>query len=288
MTHHILRRRFLAGTASTAIGSLLFASGCKESATTPGPSGGGTDVDPDLGLEDAPRSDPPEAWGDLTGRLIYDGTAPEREKLVVDQDVECCGHFDIRDETLMVGEDGGLANVYIYLRRKSDWISPELEENVEPEVVLDNLDCIFQPHCMKIWASKQTYRIINSDPVAQNVAFAPRFDTQANIVIPVDEERTWNFRCGQNEPVPIACNYHPWESAYILPLEHPYVAITDSDGRFTIPLLPVGRHDFQVWHERTEGLEASDWTKGRFTIEISEGENDLGEIRLAPELFETS
>ncbi len=44
-------------------------------------------------------------WGDLVGRLVFDGKTPQRKKLTVDKDVECCGKFDIRDESLMVAAD---------------------------------------------------------------------------------------------------------------------------------------------------------------------------------------
>jgi len=226
-----------------------------------------------------------DVWGDLTGRLVYDGTAPERKKLTVDKDVDCCGKFDIRDESLMVGEDGGLQNVYIYVRSKGVPVCPELEEAVEEQVKLDNRDCIFVPHCMSIWYPKQEYYIVNSDPVAQNVAFSPLLDNQANVVIPVDGEATWKFNRAQRVPVPVKCNYHPWESAYVLPLDHPYVAITGKDGSFTIPKLPAGELEFQVWHERMGYLETEDWPRGRMTVAIESGGTDLGTIKLLPTLF---
>jgi hypothetical protein len=227
-----------------------------------------------------------DTWGDLTGKLVYDGTAPERKKLVVDKDVECCGKFDIRDESLMVGEDGGLQNVYIYVRTKRVAVCPDLEEQVEKQVLLDNRDCIFVPHCMTVWNSKQEFHIVNSDPVAQNVAFNPLLDKPANVVIPVGGDATWNFKRAQRLPVPIACNYHPWESAYILPLDHPYVAITGEDGSFTIPKLPAGELEFQLWHERVGYLDTKDWPKGRMKTTIQAGTNDLGTIKLAPSALE--
>ncbi len=227
-----------------------------------------------------------DAWGDLKGKLVYDGTAPERKKLVVDKDVECCGKFDIRDESLMVGKDGGLQNVYIYVRTKRVAVCPDLEEQVEKQVLLDNRDCIFIPHCMTVWNSKQELHIVNSDPVAQNVAFNPLLDKPANVVIPVGGDATWNFKRAQRLPVPIACNYHPWESAYILPLDHPYVAITGEDGSFTIPKLPAGELEFQLWHERIGYLDTKDWPKGRMKTTIQAGTNDLGTIKLAPSALE--
>jgi hypothetical protein len=229
-------------------------------------------------------------WGDLTGRLVYDGVAPERKKLTVDKDVECCGKFDIRDESLMVGEQKGLANVYVYVRSRRVNICPDLEEAAEEKVVLDNKDCIFKPHCMAIWIDKQEFEIVNSDPVAQNVAFSPLGDVPANIILPAPPaegaKATWKFRRSQSIPVPIKCNYHPWESAYILPKDNPYVAVTDMDGVFRIPKLPADELEFQVWQERIGYLDTDAWPKGRFQMTIQPGTNDLGTITLAPALFE--
>ncbi len=226
-----------------------------------------------------------DTWGDLTGQFIFHGKAPERKKLKVDKDVECCGKFDIRDESLMVGKGGGLANVYVYVRSRTVDICPELAKTVKDTVLLDNRDCIFQPHCMTIWYDQQKFHIVNSDPVAQNVAFSPFGDTPANIVIPVDGDATRTFKRKQTVPVPIKCNYHPWEKGYILPREHPYVAVSKADGTFRIPKLPAAELEFQVWHERIGYLATPDWTKGRFTMTVKPGANDLGPIKLDPSLF---
>jgi hypothetical protein len=227
-----------------------------------------------------------DEWGDLTGRFVYDGRASERRRLKVDKDMACCGKFDIRDESLMVGEEGGLGNVYVYVRSRRVRVNPEIENSIDKQVLLDNRDCIFMPHCMTIWCDKQEFYIVNSDPVAQNVAFNPLGDRPANIVIPVEGDATWTFRRRQSLPVPIKCNYHPWESAHVLPVDHPYAAVSAIDGTFRIANLPVGGLEFQVWHERVGYLATSDWSRGRFEMEIRPGVNDLGTIRLAPSMFE--
>jgi hypothetical protein len=231
---------------------------------------------------------PNDQWGDLTGRLVFDGTPPERKRLLVDKDVDCCGKYNIRDESLMVDGHGGLANVYVYLRNRQTTICPKLIESAPKQVLLDNRDCIFKPHCLKIWTDRQELLIVNSDPVAQNVAYSPIGDAPANIVLPVGAQATWRFQRKQNVPIPIACNYHPWEIAYILPRDNPYVDISAIDGTFTIGSLPVGKLEFQVWHERSGPLNTPDWTQGRFEITIRPGINDLGVIKLAPTLFEKS
>jgi len=269
MPERMDRRRFVSGTAAAAA---AIAAGLR------GPA-----------LARAAQSD---RWADLTGRLVYDGNAPERKKLKVDKDVDCCGKFDIRDESLMVGPEGGLANVYVYVRSRRVDICPDLEKSAEKRVTLDNADCIFKPHCLWIWHDKQEFYIVNSDPIAQNVAFSPLGDKPANIVMPPAKDgearpdATYTFSRKQNIPVPVACNYHPWESAYILPRGNPYVAVTKADGTFYIPKLPFGELEFQVWHERIGYLATADWRRGRFKMTIEAGINDLGTIKLDPKLFE--
>lgn len=224
-------------------------------------------------------------WGDLVGRFAFDGKVPERTKLKVDKDLECCGKFDIRDESLIVGSDGGLMNIFVYVRSKSVAICPELEQNVPPRVTLDNRDCIFQPHCLKIWYTKQEFYTVNSDPVAQNIAFEPLGDVPCNAVIPVGGNATYKFTRRQMIPVLIKCNYHPWESGYILPRDNPYVDISARDGTFRIAKLPVGELEFQAWQERVGYLNTPSWPKGRFTVSVKPGTNDLGTIKLAPTMF---
>ncbi len=224
-----------------------------------------------------------DEFGDLVGRFVFDGSAPEREKLTVDKDVECCGKFDIRDESLIVGDEDSLTNVYVYVRTKGVAVCPELETSVSEDVVLDNHDCIFQPHCMSIWYTKQQFEIVNSDPVAQNVAFSPVLDVAANIVLQVKGKATHKFGRRQTVPTPIKCNYHPWESAYMLIRDNPYVAVSQQDGTFRMPKLPVGTLEIQVWHERPGYLATPTWEKGRFEMEIKTGDNDIGTIKVAPE-----
>ena len=50
--------------------------------------------------------------------------------------------------------------------------------------------------------------------------------------------------------VPFKCNVHAWMHGYIGVLEHPFFAVTDASGRFSIPQLPPGTYTIEVWHER--------------------------------------
>ena len=240
-------------------------------------------------------------WGDLVGRFVYDGKAPERKRLKVDKDVEFCGKFDIRDESLMVGPDGSLANVFVYLRTPKVPISPEPDQLAAEADRPGQRGLHFQAALHGNLVREQEFRIVNSDPIAQNVDFRPTGDTPANIVLPACDakkssdgkpagkvEATWKFNRPQIEPILIKCNYHPWESGYILIRANPYYAVSAPDGTFRIPKLPAGRLEFQLWHERVGPLDSPGWSKGRSEVEIRPGTSDLGTIRLAPARFEKS
>ena len=50
--------------------------------------------------------------------------------------------------------------------------------------------------------------------------------------------------------VKVYCQMHSHMSASILVLDHPYFAIPDLDGSFTLAQVPPGRHTIVGWHER--------------------------------------
>ena len=80
----------------------------------------------------------------------------------------------------------------------------------------------------------------------------------------------------------------PWMKAYILHRAI-HMVVTKDDGSFEIKQLPVGEHEFQFWHEKTNFLVAKPaWLKGvQFGIKAGET-TDLGDIKLDPKLFSES
>jgi hypothetical protein len=57
-------------------------------------------------------------------------------------------------------------------------------------------------------------------------------------------------------------------TAYQLPIDHPYAAVTDENGQFTIPDLPTGKHSFILWHEAADG----GFVERKLAVEIKSGE----------------
>ncbi|MFI5177356.1 MAG: hypothetical protein ACHQO8_02270 [Vicinamibacterales bacterium] len=49
--------------------------------------------------------------------------------------------------------------------------------------------------------------------------------------------------------IPVSCDIHSHMSAYILVFSHPFFAVTDDDGRYTIPAVPAGAYTLLIWSE---------------------------------------
>ena len=49
--------------------------------------------------------------------------------------------------------------------------------------------------------------------------------------------------------VPVSCDIHSHMSAYILVFSHPFFAVTDDDGKYSIGSVPPGTYTLVVWSE---------------------------------------
>lgn len=226
-----------------------------------------------------------QEWGDLTGKFVFDGPAPTPAKLDVSKEPICAKHNAV-NEGIMVGPDGGLRNVVIFLASKKVPVHPDYEATAKDEVELDNKDCRFEPHVVTL-RTTQTLVLKNSDPVSHNSNVSAIGEAAFNPVIAPDGAARHQFSKSQNLPATVTCNIHSWMKGYVLPRDNPYAAVTGDDGSFTIKNLPAGTWEFQVWQESAGGLAARpDWKKGKFKLEIKPGANDLGTIQVAANLLE--
>ena len=48
----------------------------------------------------------------------------------------------------------------------------------------------------------------------------------------------------------VKCDIHPWMSAYVGVFTHPFFAVTDESGKFSIEGLPPGTYEVEAWHEK--------------------------------------
>lgn len=210
-------------------------------------------------------------FGTLKGKIVYDGAysplAPLYPKGGASKDNEVCGLEAAPNEAVLV-KDGGLANVFIWLDKVPKGVEVPASDN--PPVVFDQKHCVFLPHAL-IVRTGQTVRVLNSDPIAHNTHTKPERNNEFNSLVDQNGADLVYGRA-EKKPFMVMCDIHPWMSAYHLPLDHPYAAISGSDGSFEIPNLPAGKLVFKLWHEAGKELEKA------YKVEIKANETTTVEI----------
>lgn len=240
-----------------------------------------------------------EGWGNLSLTFVYDGVRPNQPTIDVTKDVEFCGKSPLLNESLIVNpENLGIANVVVMLnvKRGDDPppIHPSFDEMADAVIELNNQGCAFSPH-VAVLRVGQTLLLRNTDDVGHNVKGDP-FSSQAfNPIIAAHSEIAIDtLNQSERIPVLISCNIHPWMSSRLVVKDHPYVGVSDENGKVVIENLPTGTFQFVVWHEKCGYVSSStqeetevSWPRGKaeFTI-VADDENDQGTFSLAPSVFE--
>lgn len=196
----------------------------------------------------------PEGKGTLKGKVVLQGGAPDLPLLIRAgasiKDAEVCAAKDLPNERLVVSPDGGVANVFIYLRKAPP--GAEVPPPPEEEAVFDQKNCRFLPHVFLV-RTAQPVTIKNSDPILHNTHTYPGRNNGFNASIKSNGAESTVYDRAEAKPFEVKCDIHAWMIAYHLPLDHPYAAVTNENGEFEIPDVPSGDHRFQIWHEGAVG-----------------------------------
>jgi hypothetical protein len=224
---------------------------------------------------DGPALNSSERWGALSGRFIYDPSAP----------------LPANQAIIVEPATRGIKNVLVYARKVSR-VRPAAETGArDGKALLEIEDYAFNPRILAL-RLYQLLTIRNRDPVAHVFLMRPPLGVETNLLLGPGDETDHRFATQQYFPVVVNCSFHPWMTAYVLLRDNPYFALTDDYGWFEIRDLPAGEQiEFQVWHELGRGpnrsLEASpEWRKGRFPVTVPSGDVlNLGTIEVAPAAF---
>jgi len=213
-------------------------------------------------------------WGTIKGSVLLDGDVPKPVLLFAKgapiKDAAVCAAANTPDQSVVINpETKGIANVFIYMRKAPKDVYKD-EKPLPAQVVFDQKNCIFKPHAMIVRAG-QTVEVLNSDPIAHNTHTNTLKNTQQNILIapdtPKGKGQAIPLPLGESLPSKVVCDFHTHMVAYWLILDHPYMAVTDAKGNFTIKNLPVGKHEFRIWQERAGYLDR------KYIVDVVAGEN---------------
>ncbi len=199
-----------------------------------------------------------EGWGTIKGVVIYKGEPPEPKVLVKEgdttvKDPEVCAKHTITSEELVVNkENKGIQWAVVFVNRPAK-IHPDLQSPPEEPAILDQIGCVYVPHVLAI-REGQKLIVASQDPISHNTNIQGFRNTPWNRVLPPAEGMQTRLDgpslVAEPLPMPVACNIHPWMKAYIAVFNHPYFAVTNEKGEFTIEKVPAGTVHLVSWQEK--------------------------------------
>lgn len=239
-------------------------------------------------------------WGTLQVRFVYRGEIPARDRLALDKDVDVCSKNHPREEDVVVHPaNRGLQNVVVWLDVKRadelDGIHPRYRKTEQAKVVLTNQSCRFEPR-VTLLRTSQTLVLGNDDPIPHSTVAFLTYNQPFNFGLARQGGKPVELKLprAESRPALVSCPIHAWMKGFLLVQDHPYMAVSDADGRLRIPDVPAGTHVFRFWHEKSGYLKTLpvdgrkvEGKKGRFTLTLTaEAVTDLGDVALTAADFE--
>jgi plastocyanin len=192
--------------------------------------------------------------GVIRGRVRLSGRNPGNAVIRMGLDPGCTALNEGRrvvQEVVLTGPDGGLANVFVAL----EGTFPRTPAPATP-VVIDQRGCVYQPRVVGARAG-QMLEVRNSDPLLHNVHSRSSGPNAFNVGQP-QAGVVSTFRLeAQPGMLRLACDVHRWMTAFVGVVDHPYFAVTGTDGAFQLAGVPPGTYRIRAWHERYGDLSQS-------------------------------
>jgi plastocyanin len=209
---------------------------------------------------------PGRSWAEtIKGSVRYAGAPIERKKVSVTIDQYICGK-EKGPEDLILSSNNGIQNAVVSLQNpppnaKRDWKFPPAK--------MDQKQCSFVPRVVIVPVG-ETMEFLNSDRLLHNVRSAAKENSPFNRAQP--HARTISFVFKQPELLRVDCDLHSWMRGWVVVAAHPFYAVTDEQGEFSIENVPPGKYTLQIWQESlgtvTQDVTVGNKATARVTVEM--------------------
>jgi plastocyanin len=218
---------------------------------------GGSKPDQKSAATQGKRVDPATA-GSISGSVKFEGTPPVAETIRLTKDCVTGSGPNPQSEAVLVGANGGLQNVFVYVRDGLD--SAYSFDPPAAPAELKQTGCEYRPRVMGVQVG-QPIDIENADPTLHNVHALPMVNTEFNKHQPTQGQHMTHVFTAPEVMVRFKCDVHPWMSSWVGVVSNPFFAVSDQEGHFNIKGLPPGTYTLEAWHEKY-GRQTSQVTVG--------------------------
>jgi len=178
--------------------------------------------------------------------VTYNGEIPKPVEINMRSAGRCAEQHaePVFDQPVQV-VDGKLAGALVYI--KSGLEGRAFSFPTEP-VVIDQRGCLYEPRISALRVG-QPLQFLNSDPEAHNVRGRPTTVDGWNFMMSRPQSTRTLYFDQPEIGIRVGCDVHPWMSAYVSILAHPYFGITSADGTVRLRDVPPGDYVIGTWHE---------------------------------------
>jgi hypothetical protein len=237
----------------------------------------------------APSARSAGGWGTVKGQVVWgekDLPKPKKENVTQDKG-HCLSKGPIFSESLVVDpKTKGVKWAVVWLvdaknPKKALPVHPKLKAVPKQPAVVDQPCCKFEPHVL-VMREGQKLILKNSAPVAHNSKLSGgALGPDINPLIPPKGQFVVEKVPARLKTIPISCNIHPWMKGWLFSLPHPYFAVTNDKGEFTIKDAPAGTYKVVIWHEEggwVLGGKSPDRRGGKVITIKADGVTNLGKV----------
>ena len=252
----LLHRRHI--LPSTILASALLVSACKESApkepVKPAPVAEQPKPaeQPKLAATSTKAAQPAAAaesvpgGSGVVGVVRFEGAVPPPRAIDMSKDPACVKMSPKASVQEVEVANGNLAGVFVYV--KSGLPEGQTYPVRAEKVVLDQKGCLYHPSVLGLQVG-QPLQVVNSDALLHNVhAFAK--GSEFNQAMPKQHQTVEKKLKKQQVLVDVKCEVHPWMHAWVGVVDHPFFAVSDQSGAFTVKDLPAGEYTLEAVHEK--------------------------------------
>ncbi len=187
----------------------------------------------------------------LSGEIKFEGEKYQGKKLKLPKG---CNNpsTDLYSDEVIVSQ-GKLKNVLVKITAGHENL--DFGKTPDYAVELDQVGCIYTPRIIGVRIG-QPVEFINSDTIFHNVKSVTKNNRSFNLAMPRHNQRERRVFDKEEIVLQTKCSVHPWMSANIAVVSHPFFAISDELGKFQISNLAEGIYTVETWHEVFGKLKA--------------------------------
>ncbi len=190
----------------------------------------------------------PSTAGSIKGSVLFSGPAPKPRKLDLSANPTCERQHlkPVFAEDALIGKSGGIENTLVLIESGLPdvrWTAPNVS------VTMDQAGCVYAPHMIAMMVG-QPLQVSNSDSVNHNVHSESSANAPFNVLEPPKSNTVTHRFDHQELMIPFTCGVHGWMRAYVSVVAHPFFAVTDKDGAFSLKGIPPGDYKVEAIHER--------------------------------------